>query len=1249
MSLWFHIFTRLFPGKTKERRETDQHSPQTNATIQIKTEINRPQPHTHNDEILQEYLRTIIRKYGHLRISVLERSSREIVIPLEEVYTRPRVVPDQPVSQLSPEQEELLQKDLLDQFKQHPDLSEEEYEDQIQQLRYRWKNMPRSWQKQNMAIELEEIVRQCSAEKPIAVILGEPGSGKSTVLRWFAIQMANTLLLTDETHPIVSTPALIPLVIDINDYARSFDKNQNLSFAEFLKMYSMDLIPPDHQYRLLDELERGHCLILLDQLDEIPDTQLRVKTMREIVSFITTSHAKRIDTETEAAQFNAIIVASRSTGYDNAIFEQSTHYTLLDFKEKQIEDFLDCWCPIIERFYRDTKQNNAPVEEPSPESLRSAREQKSKLLAIIKANAGIRRLALNPYMLTILAQLHRSNLKLPHRRIELYEAITNALMRKEKLGNEEEDLAREILGALAFQLHKLGASLKKQEIRDIIRETISVWKPCPPEEVSENTVERYLETPCLSSGLLILSGDDVYNFKHPTLREYFVASHLMTFAPKALTQFMLEHFRRANWHEPLRLVIAYKSGYRGKHTKANNRTHAQANDLIRAILTASDPYDAILHRNLFFATKSLVDCLACSMERQLQEQIANTLFDLYGDSFGAGRYLKLQHEIEEIVLSWLSGQVQEPETNAFSPLIDAWHTALTNHQLPIRQEGAIHLLTTLAPDLEGYPPIILEKFIPVLLQLAGLQDLTYQYFPNTEAKRLHVSQPQAIAASGIIEDYAFIALRLFDKAGPAGWIYQKWIDWSQEKPELLERLTRHSDELEHLLSPAAFPGKPDNKWDDYMTTVFYWQVKKGYEDPYRLQSNLLSFSETARYPHAILLYELLNIETDSPSNKWPDTWINYLNEEMCMGRNATYQAALSLRLLLSRHNPPRQREIAKELRAALVFPGPIQRQALIAMINIYHPELDQPMFYRDMRYLNNSLGLLKTLHMRYILECIDSFSFIKLNDAKQHQLLRDMKETEFLQTPLDGQDPRSLRSMRRNYLEPDRIIEILCALLKEASTPYFSTVLFALYCLIAANPPRGSQKSLVQESLKHFEDSIQVTSTEQRILIGALTRLLNGQGTDTSDAGRFPGGGAISILENTLTYLKQLQELEKYQIEEILNACGVYSLHASAWNILRISWEILSTQYTICEDAFSVIIEALNDENVMVCAAAALLLQHCKALPFTIRDEAIPKIIALLNADTWSRLPLNPLGSRKISLLDDVLFDTLKVLVASHD
>src|SRR5205823_5351579 len=149
----------------------------------------------------------------------------------------------------------------------------------------------------------------------------------------------------------------------------------------------------------------------------------------------------------------------------------------------------------------------------------------------------------------------------------------------------------------------------------------------------------------------------------------------------------------------------------------------------------------------------------------------------------------------------------------------------------------------------GCPKLVLSSLIPPLLKLAHVEDLPCP--PEVRAQLVHT---QAQPVSLRIEEYAFVALRLLDKDGPAGWLHRAWLTWNEEEPALLERLTQHSLELDYLLTPAAFPTPYDHKHP-------YWQAQKklgdewkqqGQRNPRGLQTALLQVSDAARYPHAHL-------------------------------------------------------------------------------------------------------------------------------------------------------------------------------------------------------------------------------------------------------------------------------------------------------------------------------------------------------------------------------------------------------------
>jgi hypothetical protein len=97
------------------------------------------------------------------------------------------------------------------------------------------------------------------------------------------------------------------------------------------------------------------------------------------------------------------------------------------------------------------------------------------------------------------------------------------------------------------------------------------------------------------------------------------------------------------------------------------------------------------------------------------------------------------------------------------------------------------------------------------------------------------------------------------------------------------------------------------------------------------------------------------------------------------------------------------------------------------------------------------------------------------------------------------------------------------------------------------------------------------------------------------------------------------------------------------YNVGEIAWRLLSQAWSMTPDAWAWLGRALHEENALICAAAALLLQRGKDLPQQQRAEAMQSIQAILADEELSRRPLDTPGSR-FTRLDDVLFEALRAL-----
>jgi hypothetical protein len=863
-----------------------------------------------NDRQVQRYLHEVIKANQRLNPSGFAQLSQALIsvsVPLNDIFIHLHAIPDRPIYDIPGEQQK-----LLEELRQRTDLKVEEREELIQRLRVIWysqigQESDSKTQKNNVFIS--DIFRYMNRERPVAVILGTPGSGKSTTLRWLSLHMARAALFPayqvprgddddyasgyddddNDEYYYYDSLRRIPVLLRVSDYAKQLSRTADLSVEQFFTKQVSETFHELHTIatHLLDEMKKGRCLILFDGLDEVASDALRRQVAQGIDKFINAYSKPRSGSH----HWNMFLITSRIVGYESSTFSRYAHYTLLDFEDEQIEQFLTKWCPTVEHYQVMCAQGMKPLTSQQESYVKKQGNiQQKQLLQAIYNNPSIKRLAVNPLMLTILALIQRSGKTLPHRRIELYQIVTRTLLdnwnkesERRVFPVEEVPLAEQLLGNLAYKLHSTDPMLTEQEVKAIARKTMADFYGYANDQVKESEITQFIEILRSSSGLFVESGQGLFNFMHRTFQEYFVALHLLRKTPAELKQFTIEHYYTAIWREPLLLAIAYKSGQ-------SSRTEWQeASQLIQAIRDARDDYDTVLYHNLLLAANSIVDCGAWAIDKQLQQEIAEKLFELHGDIFNRGHYNRLKREIANVALLWLRGQPQDSsQTHTLPPLLSAWCHALQDTRHPDRQQGAVQLLAELAPHLSNCPKSVLAAVVPLLLQLTDTADLFF-----IEEDRLQ--SVQLLSAPSIqIAYYAWEALYQLTPRGPLEQLHDEWVAW-KDRSEAFARLNDHLVELSIPLS--------------------------------RLE-----------VIHQYLLIKLAEAEVAGNSTQelaWQNCWHATLRKEMARGRFATYLPCLTLRLLLIENDETQQQILAEELLNALSAHDQQVGQILVVIMLCY--------------------------------------------------------------------------------------------------------------------------------------------------------------------------------------------------------------------------------------------------------------------------------------------------------------------------
>ena len=262
-------------------------------------------------------------------------------------------------------------------------------------------------------------------------------------------------------------------------------------------------------------LEDGRALILLDGLDEVPQSGKRYDVVSRIENFL--------------GQFdrNYAIITSRPAGYRRDFFrmEEFPHYEMQRFDDEKILTFINNW--YDSRF----------------RGLGEAARWKKSLQKALDDNDRIKLLARNPLLLTIIVLIHRYQAVLPKERHRLYDRAVEMLLiswdAKKELSSDgqlqyldRDDLGR-LMELLAYWVHtqgnvennESGTLIGQEELREQLRGEIKELKQVQLYQAREEA-ERFIDLIRERTGLLNEQGQDYYAFVHKTFQEYLCAEEI---------------------------------------------------------------------------------------------------------------------------------------------------------------------------------------------------------------------------------------------------------------------------------------------------------------------------------------------------------------------------------------------------------------------------------------------------------------------------------------------------------------------------------------------------------------------------------------------------------------------------------------------------------------------------------------------------------------------------------------------------